>query len=158
MSEANSVAPALIPESFRRYLKQHMTEDHEKLEETLDDAACLVTHRSFYIAAKRFEDFQVRQAQHMAVEEDIVFPLLETMSPNSPAIAEVRAEHEVIRQAMEAAAEAIAATDRERFDRIHSELAAALSNHTRHEEELLARALDSCVGAKRELLVKIARL
>lgn len=158
MSEANSVAPAPIPESFRRYLKQHMTEDHEKLEATLDDAACLVAHRSFYTAAKRFEDFQIRQEQHMAVEEDIVFPLLETVSPNSPAVAEVKAEHEVIRQAMATAAGAIAGTDRERFERVHGELAAALAVHTRHEEELLTGALESCVGAKKELLLKIARL
>src|SRR5215510_10979862 len=158
MSEANSVAPGHIPESFQRYLKQHMTEDHEKLEGMLDDAACLVAHRSFYTAGKRFEDFQIRTEQHMAVEENIVFPLLETVSPNSPAIAEVKGEHEIIRQAMETAAGAIAGTDRERFGRIHGELAAALTAHTRHEDELVTSALESCVGAKRELLLKIARL
>lgn len=158
MSEANSGAPVEIPESFRRYLKQRMTEDHERLEVMLDDAACLASHGSFYTAAKRFEDFQIRQEQHMDIEENIVFALLETVSANSPAIAEVKAEHEALRQAMERAAGAIAATDRERFEKIHGELAATLTAHTRHEDELLADALGSCVGAKRELLLRIARL
>ena len=94
----------------------------------------------------------------MAVEEDIVFPLLETASPRSPAIAEVRGEHEVIRRAMRAAEDAVLAADREQFERYHGELAAALSAHTKHENQLLARGIETCVGAKRELLVKIARL
>ncbi len=94
----------------------------------------------------------------MAVEEDIVFPLLESVSPDSVAIAEVKAEHEVIRQAMRAAGGAISATDWEQFERVHGELAAALIAHTKHEDELLARVLESCVGAKKELLLKIARL
>lgn len=94
----------------------------------------------------------------MAVEEDIVFPLLETVSPDSPAIAEVKREHQVIRQAMVAAEGAILETDRSLFKRVHAELAAALSVHTKHENQLLACAMESCLGAKRELLIKIARL
>ncbi len=155
---ANSVSPVEIPDSFRRYLKQHMTEDHEKLEAKLDDAACLVAHRSFYTAAKRFEEFRIRAEQHMTVEEDIVFPLLETLSPNSPELAAVKGEHVVIRQAVGAAGGAIAAANREQFERVHGELAAALMAHTKHEDELLASVLESGVGAKRELLLKIARL
>src|SRR5215470_10607054 len=158
MAELNSVTAVQIPESFRRYLKQHMTEDHEKLEELLDDAACLAEHRSFYTAAKKFEDFRMRQEQHIAVEEDIVFPLLETVFPNSLAIAEVKSEHQVIRQSMQAAGSAIAEANREQFDKAHSELAAALIAHTRHEDELLDRALASCVAPNREVLLKIARL
>jgi len=68
MAELNSTA-VQIPESFRRYLKQHMTEDHERLEALLDDAACLAEHRSFYTAAKKFEDFRMREEQHISVEE-----------------------------------------------------------------------------------------
>ncbi len=41
---------------------------------------------------------------------------------------------------------------------VHGELAAALMAHTKHEDELVASALDSCVGANRELLLNIARL
>jgi hemerythrin-like domain-containing protein len=155
---ANSVSPVEIPESFRRYLKQHMVEDHEKLESMLDDAASLVAHRFFYPAAKRFEEFRIREEQHMAVEEEIVFPLLESLSPGSVAVAEVKAEHEVIRQAMGAAGGAISATDREQFETVHGKLAAALMAHTKQEDELLARVLESCVGTTKELLLKIARL
>ena len=154
----SSASRAEIPESYRRYLKQHVVEDHEKLEEMLQGAACLVAHRWFCAAAKRFEQFRIREEQHMAVEEDIVFPLLETASPDSPAIAEVKGEHKVIRQAMRAAEDAISATDREQFERVHGELAAALMAHTKHEDELLRGVLDSCVGVKKQLLMKIARL
>jgi len=94
----------------------------------------------------------------MAVEEDIVFPLLETVPSESPAIAEVKVEHEVIRRAMGAAEDAILAADRSLFKKVHAELAAELSVHTKHENQLLAYAMESCLGAKRELLIKIARL
>src|SRR5215471_1045087 len=91
MIEANAATPLKIPDSFRRYLTQHLTEEHQKLEAILDDAACLTAHRSFYTAAKKFEEFRVRQEQHMAVEENIVFPLLETVFPGSPVLADVKA-------------------------------------------------------------------
>jgi hypothetical protein len=158
MKEANAVSPVKIPDSFRRYLKQHLTEEHQKLEEILEDAACLTAHRSFYTAAKKFEEFRTRQEQHMAVEESIVFPLLETVFPGSPVLAEVKAEHQVIRQAMEAAQTAISQTNREQFEKVHGNLAAALMAHTGHEDELLDRALASCVAPSGELLLKIARL
>jgi len=158
MIENESVAPVKIPDSFRHYLKQHMTEDHEKLEAILEDAACLAEHRFFYGAAKKFEDFQIREEQHMRVEEDIVFSLLETAFPGSPAIAEVKAEHEVIRQAMKAAESAILKANLEQFEKVHPDLSAALMAHTRHEDELLDRALATSVAPNREVLVKIARL
>jgi iron-sulfur cluster repair protein YtfE (RIC family) len=158
MPEANAVAPVKIPDSFRRYFKQHLIEDHEKLEAILDDAACLAEHRSYYTAAKRFEEFRMRQEQHMAVEEDIVFPLLETAFPGSPVIPEVKAEHQAIRHAMEAANNAITESNREQFGKVHGDLVAALMAHTKHEDELLDLALASCVSPNREVLTKIARL
>jgi hypothetical protein len=158
MNEINTVPPEKMPESFRRYLRQHMTEDHEKLEAILEDATCLAEHRLFYTAAKKFEEFQTRQEQHMAVEEDIVFRLLETILPGSPVIAEVKAEHQVIRQAMEAARSAILEASWEQFEKVHSDLTAALMAHTRHEDELLDHALASAVAPKAEVLFKIARL
>jgi len=70
----------------------------------------------------------------------------------------VKAEHQVIRQSIQAAGSAIAEANREQFDKAHSELAAALIAHTRHEDELLDRALASCVAPSRDVLLKIARL
>lgn len=154
----NAVPQRPVSDSFRRYLKNRLTEDRPVLEKILDDAAYLVEHRSFATAGKRFGELRIRLERHMAVEREVLFPLLGTATPESSDIGKVKSEHAVIRTWMEKTGSAISGWDAGGFKRAQHHLAAALKAYTADEDKLLESSSESCGCSEQDLILKMARL
>jgi len=139
-----------FPKSVHRLLIQRMAADHPKLESILKDVAVQVERHFFDSAGKRFAEFRNKHDRHMVVEEDVLFPVYESLTTDWETIAEMKQAHRLIRQLIDDAQSAISGWDGERFKKAYRDLLDALATHVMQEVVLLAEDLDSCLCAEEE--------
>jgi hypothetical protein len=128
---------ATLLEYIGPYVTRRMTLDHPALKETLTDVDGLARRRSFETAAKRFGEFRIAEERHMHLEDETLFPVIERLVGPTEAVQQGKAEHAVIRRLLNAVGASLSAWNLPEFITAHAELMAALSEHWKHEEELL---------------------
>lgn len=118
----------------RRIASQH---------DELDDF-CRTVHRTLIARGARaaindFLLFESAMDAHMTIEEDIYFPALHGLRPDSaPALTRLVAEHEALRMALDVAKQALKRDEKVEALRAFEALIARVNEHELREENLLA--------------------
>ena len=76
-------------------IRSHMRADHEQLAVWLEDLIAAYKTGDRDAAAEAYGKFEKRLAEHLALEEDVLFPELERSEPEE--VAALRDEHTAIR-------------------------------------------------------------
>lgn len=123
-----------------------LTLDHARLSRLLAEVAASFDDGEQERAEHTFEEFASSLRRHIAVEEELVFPSLESHSSwaSRPAVV-MRAEHRRIEELIAQVGAAISRSTSELFHRAHHELVALLAAHDAKEERVLYPACDEAL-------------
>lgn len=118
--------------------------DQRRLDDILDDVDELAETGDFTGALRRYEDFRAGLKHHIAMEEQILFPLYQKLSLDTEAaLAAMYSEHVLIRTLVERVAEALQTGDLPSFARIIENLYAVMDVHDQKEEDVVFPRLDA---------------
>ncbi len=133
--------------------------DHARLDRFLADARQGVACGAMPEAREHFDRFDRGLRRHIRLEEHIVFPVFEERTRNAGPVAVMNGEHQRIEVLLGAAAAALAAVDRERFDAAARELTGIIEVHNRKEERILYPKTDQALDAaeRRALAARFER-
>ncbi|OCX76801.1 cation-binding protein, partial [Acidithiobacillus thiooxidans] len=118
-------------------IDQIMQQDHERLDQLLEQSAQAVGKGAWQEAAQLLEAFRHGIVDgHMVVEESTLFPAFELQEggEDHPLTALLRKGHQDLRVFFEEMAEAIADQDAETFDDLLSTVQTILKQHDAKEE------------------------
>ena len=121
--------------------------DHRRLEEALVASAAHVDASSWDEAAKAFARFRRGIEQHMAAEEEVLFPAVE-QGEETPLTAILRKGHHDLRVFFDELDDALVARDAEEYRRIAGTMRALLERHDEKEEAELYPAAQARLGEK----------
>lgn len=133
--------------------------DHRVLHAIVTDVGVFARQGDLRLAAECFAHFRARLATHIALEEELIFPLFEQATGvNGPTIV-MRREHEMLTHLLDALTGALAAGD-ETIDPLTllQELESVLAAHDAKEERVVYPAVDAGAGKAGELPELVARL
>ncbi len=114
-------------------LEQAFVRDHRRLEEALDESAASVRAARWDAAAAAFAGFRRRIEEHMALEEQELFPAVDGGAENT-LTAMLRKGHRDLRVFFDELNDALEARDVEEFSRIAGSLRGLLARHDEKEE------------------------
>jgi iron-sulfur cluster repair protein YtfE (RIC family) len=131
------------PRSLFHNVTEYLSWDHDGQEDVLLEARDALDGGDLVLAASRFDVYQERLLRHMRLEERILFPLVETLTPQAAlAVTEMRHEHAVVRRYLATMRTALLASEVERFRHALDELGLILLAHEAREERLVYPVLD----------------
>ena len=125
-----------------RGVDEYLTWDHNRLDVILDEAIALFDEGSFDEAQKRYADFVCGLERHIAIEEDIVFPVFDARAHGGGPTEVMRFEHGHIREAMAAIASVLPKKDDKAFGAAIEQLVSVLGEHNAKEERVLYPMID----------------
>lgn len=118
--------------------------DQRRLDDILDDVNELAETGDFTGALRHFEDFRAGLEHHIAMEEQVLFPLYQKLSLDTEAaMAAMYSEHVLIRTLVEQVAEALRTGDLPSFARVIENLYAVMDVHDQKEEDVVFPRLDA---------------
>jgi uncharacterized protein (DUF2249 family) len=134
-----------------REVSELLMTDHARLDAILTEVGSLVIEGRYDEAGDRFAEFSSGLRRHIAMEEEILFPVFEEAAGSrSGGPTEVmRIEHVAIRRSMEEAAAGIAGRDAGRFASAVMELRSTIGPHNMKEEHILYPMVDEQAGDAR---------
>jgi iron-sulfur cluster repair protein YtfE (RIC family) len=119
-----------------------MSTDHDRIDALLEDVRVMVEDGELERADHFFADARTQLLEHIRIEEDVLFPALETRLGTTGPQSVMRRQHERIVGALDRAAGALARQDAAAFHACDRELYALLSAHNAKEERVLYPMLD----------------
>lgn len=153
--DAQRASDAGDPETVTEYLEA----DHRRLDAILPDVERLAATAAWRDAAAQFAEFASGLGRHIDVEEQILFPVFESVTGMSAGPTQVmRIEHVEIRDAMAETTAALAREDAELLATALRRLAQALSSHNMKEEHMLYPMTDEAMHGperRRELVQRL---
>lgn len=129
--------------------------DHRRLEHALEASAAHVGAGRWNDAANAFGSFRRGIERHMQVEEQVLFPAVES-GTETPLTAILRKGHRDLRVFFDELGDALTARDTEEYARIATSMKALLARHDEKEEAELYPAAQERLGS--EALTAVARL
>lgn len=141
-------------------LSRYLTEDHEHCDTLFAEAENAVASGDWAEAGAEFARFRMATLRHFLCEEDILFPAFESATgmTSGPTMV-MRSEHEQIRLALEAMAEAVAARNAEAYLGYAETLLMLLRQHNLKEEQILYPMTDRAMaGETPDLLARMQAL
>lgn len=129
--------------------------DHRRLEQALDASVAHVSAEHWAEAAAGFAEFRRGIEQHMAIEEQELFPVVED-GAETALTATLRKGHRDLRVFFDELNDALEAHDVEEFGRIARTMRALLARHDEKEEAELYPAAQARLSGR--LAVVIGRL
>jgi iron-sulfur cluster repair protein YtfE (RIC family) len=131
---------------------EYLSWDHDVQEDQLMDARDAVDAGDASGALAHFDGYQRRLTRHMRLEERVLFPLIESLTPHvASAVAEMRLEHTHVVRMLLAARTALAAGDAEEFRRAFDALGLVLLAHEAREERLVYPILDRSLSPEQRV-------
>ena len=122
---------------------EYLAWDHDAQEDALIEARDALDAAAFDSALAHFERYQARLLRHMRLEERVLFPLVEALTPQAaPAVAEMRHEHGHVQRLLAAARAAVVASDVPAFHSAFEALGLVLLAHEAREERIVYPILD----------------
>ena len=119
--------------------------DHRRLEEALDASGACVRAGQWDAAMAAFTVFRRGIEQHMAIEEQELFPVVEG-GAETALTATLRKGHRDLRVFFDELNDALGAHDGEEFERIARTMTALLARHDEKEEAELYPAAQARLG------------
>ena len=126
----------------RRGVDEYLSWDHDRLDALLDETIDLFEASSFHEARDRWAEFACGLERHIVIEETIVFPVFDALSPAGGPTRVMRIEHEQVRRAIAAMNAALEQAATDAFDVAVEALVSVLGEHNAKEEGVLYPAID----------------
>jgi hemerythrin-like domain-containing protein len=129
-------------------IKSYLSYDHTEIDKMLEDLACFVEDGEPERAESAFDELKGRLERHMRLEEDTLFPLLETsigLATRGPTFA-MRLEHIEISKLVEELARTLESWQPETFAEVKQELERLLAIHDAREETAFGPWIDRLLG------------
>lgn len=134
-------------------LSDYLSRHHRDCDSRFAEMEAAVQKRDWPGADSAFAAFAQETLQHFRLEEDILFPELETRSPQSLGPTSVmRSEHADMRQLIDELGEAVQKRDRDGITGAADTLLILLQQHNAKEEQILYPLADRLVGSDAALL------
>lgn len=142
----------------RRCVTEYLEGDHRRLDAILDEAERLANAGEFAGASERFAEFACGLDRHIAIEEQILFPLFERVTgiATGPTIV-MRSEHVRIRELLKRVSAGLEAGDPVALS-AQAALEELLSMHNMKEERVLYPMTDQAAGGEREQNALVERM
>ena len=123
---------------------EFMSVDHDRLDNIFEEFKAL-KHNDIDTAKTLFLDFKTGLQQHIAWEEDILFPIFEqgTGMRDTGPTAVMRTEHRQIKHFLEEIGEKVLTGALEGIDEAEIGLLEVLGSHNQKEENILYPAIDN---------------
>ena len=139
-------------------LSEYMTSDHRRCEALLAQAEQLASARHWDSGAAAFRALKQALAQHLAMEEHVLFPVLEgsRTAPAGPADT-MRLEHEEIRELLAELSKALKSRDRDAFLKRSGTLRILMQRHNLKEERALYPLAEQILGDSAAEVLKAMR-
>lgn len=136
-------------------LEEAFAHDHRRLEQALEASAAHVGAGRWDDGANAFATFRLGIERHMQVEEQVLFPVVES-GTETPLTAILRKGHRDLRVFFDELDDALLARDATEYARIAASMKALLARHDEKEEAELYPAAQERLGT--EALKAAARL
>ncbi len=127
--------------------------DHRRLEEALNASGACVRAGQWDAALAAFTVFRRGIEQHMAVEEQELFPVVEG-GAETALTATLRKGHRDLRVFFDELDDALGAHDVEEFERIARTMTALLARHDEKEEAELYPAAQARLGERAAVVIR----
>lgn len=133
--------------------------DHRLMDAILTDVDVFANQRDWRAAAAYFAQFRARITAHMAVEEEIVFPIFQRATGYDGPVAVMLREHEQIRRLLAAVEQGLSGAEAS-ADPLAAlaELGDTLDRHDEKEERVIYPAVDAHAGSADQLPGLVARI
>jgi uncharacterized protein (DUF2249 family) len=144
------------PDRASRDVSRFLGQDHDRLDALLESARASVADGEIDAARASFGEFAAGLIHHIQMEENVLFPAFEEVTGflGGPTVV-MRSEHREIGRLLQAAKDALAASDRAGFEAEGAELVSVLGRHNQKEEAILYPMTDRRLSdAEREDLVR----
>jgi len=148
------------PRSPFHNVTEYLAWDHDGQEDLLLEARDAVDGGELAAAVAHFDSYHRRLVRHMRLEEVILFPLVESLTPAiAAAVAEMRHEHFHIRRQLGEMRRALHAGETEAFRHAFEDLGLVLMAHEAREERLVYPVLDRSLSPEQraDLAARLAR-
>jgi iron-sulfur cluster repair protein YtfE (RIC family) len=139
---------------------EYLAWDHDAQEDALIEARDAVDAAAFVVALEHFDHYRSRLQRHMRLEERVLFPLVEALTPHAAlAVAEMRHEHLHVQRLLAEARAALAASDAAAFHTAYDALGLVLLAHEAREERIVYPVLDRSLSPEQrvDLAGRLAR-
>lgn len=135
------------PEESPRNVFSYLAWDHDRLDAILESARAGVESELWEDARGRIAEFREGLFRHIAIEENVLFPVFEdaTGIREEGPTSVMRHEHADIKEAVEGMAASIDEQSTDGFERCHANLLGVLVEHNMKEENILYPATDRAV-------------
>lgn len=145
-------------ETHHETVSERLTKDHHRIDALLADLGAMIDDGELERAEYSLDDFATALRRHIRIEEDDLFPLVE--SRLAQPIAVMKREHREILGWYDALKDSLARLERGPASTALAELTQLLGLHDLKEEKILYPAIDRVLPAdeKRALLERIAVL
>jgi iron-sulfur cluster repair protein YtfE (RIC family) len=124
----------------------YLTADHRRLEVSLDEAEALVDCGGLGEAGASFARFADGLRRHIALEENVVFPIFEERARIVGPLQVMEREHRQIERLLTTAGQALEVRDAAAFAREARALRSLLDAHNRKEERILYPRTDASLS------------
>jgi iron-sulfur cluster repair protein YtfE (RIC family) len=135
-------------------LSRYLTEDHAHCDDLFAAAENAVAAADWTTVEAGFDRFRAATQRHFQCEEDILFPAFESATGMTAGPTMVmRSEHEQIRQALAAMAEAVADRNADAYLGYGETLLMLLRQHNLKEEQILYPMTDRAMAGETPTLL-----
>jgi hemerythrin-like domain-containing protein len=146
VGEQKSAAGPALGQAIERWWQ-----DHGDLDYQVGAVVHALTQRGVAAASAAIEDFADALEDHLGVEEEVYFPLIERLAPkHAPAVQRARFAHLELRDGIDKLREQLMRGELEPARRSFTALIAQLRSHEKMEGRVIADlARSSCAGISR---------
>ncbi len=137
-----------------RGVGEFLAGEYRRLQVNLGEVEWLAERRLFADAQRRFRQFRLGLARHIAMEERVVFAAFERLVGKNEETAVLRAEHEVVLRLLPAIRSSLENEDLPATIAGIEDLDEILDRHVAHETRGISRFVDGTFGRGSEALVE----
>jgi hemerythrin-like domain-containing protein len=135
-------------------IRDFLGTDHRACDELFASAEEAVGHKNWSGAHTLFEQYQTALSHHLAMEENVLFPALESRTGMTGGPTQVmRMEHEQMRGLIQDMAHAVADSDDAAYLGLSETLNMLMQQHNLKEENMLYPMTDRVLGDERDKLI-----
>jgi len=135
-------------------IRDFMTDDHRRCDDVFAEVEQAVADGDWTGAGERFASFRNDVLSHFATEESLLFPAFEEKTGMHMGPTQVmRSEHVQMRELMQAAADALTATDADDYAGNAETLLIMMQQHNMKEENILYPMCDQHLADESEALL-----
>ena len=128
-------------------ITETMSADHRRCDSLFTEAEALISKADWARGQTGFSAFQMAVERHLSMEEEVLFPALESRAGQKMGPVQVmRMEHAQIRQLLSDMQQSILRQDKQRYLGLSETLLIIMQQHNMKEENMLYPMADNALG------------